>query len=187
LYCSRAIIINKTGEALGRSLLKSARPNFANALIQNIASGNTMVFNTAARTLLCSAGNDLKVFAHDWWTYLAVVAVGGIVVFDPHSHVKYRQHGDNQIGATLKLPALLRRSCLDLNGRLKKNFRQNISVLEKIRKYITQENLSLLEKAPALWHHNPLVRTAAFLRLPFKRQKFLGNCSLALSVILGRI
>lgn len=187
LYCSRTLIIDESGIERGQSLLDSATPSFANALIQNIASGNTMVFNAAARELIKAAGPDVDVFAHDWWTYLSVAAVGGTVIFDSVPYVMYRQHSTNQVGATLKLPALLRRTRLDRNGHLRSTFRRNIAALERIRHRITPENLALLDKVGQLSHPNPFMRLLAFFRLPFKRQRFLGNCSLALAVFLGRI
>lgn len=187
LYCSRTLVIDDSGVEQGQSLLERAKPSFGNALIQNIASGNTMVFNAAARDLLMKAGPDVDVFAHDWWVYLAVMAVGGIAIFDPVPRVQYRQHPDNQVGATLKVPQLIRRTQLDRNGHLRSTFRRNIAALDRIRTQMTQENLYLLSKADHLWHGNALCRGLAFMRLPFKRQTFLGNASLALAVLLGRI
>lgn len=87
----------------------------------------------------------------------------------------------------MSLRSLYRRSCLDLNGKLGETLRENIAALDSIPVKITMENRLLLNKAPYLWHWNPLVRSLAFVWLPFKRQRFLGNCSLALAVILGRI
>jgi len=187
LYCSRTLIIDDLGVEQGQSLLDSATPSFPNALIQNIAGGNTMMFNRGARELLKEAGSEVDVFAHDWWTYLAVLAVGGVVVFDPIPRVQYRQHRTNQVGATLSLPALLRRARLDRNGRLRSTFRRNIAALEHIRHRITPENLALLNKVDRLSHPNPLRRLLAFFQLPFKRQRFLGNCSLGLAIFLGRV
>lgn len=187
LYCSRTLIIDPAGIEQGQSLLENVTPSFGNALIQNIASGNTMVFNAAARDLLMEAGPDVDVFAHDWWAYLAVMAVGGVVIFDPVPRVQYRQHGTNQVGATLKLSQLIRRTQLDRNGHLRSTFRRNIAALERIRPRMTQENLALLAQVDQLWQSNPIRRGLAFLQLPFKRQSFLGNCSLALAVLLGRV
>lgn len=81
-----------------------------------------MLFNAAARDMLKQAGEEVDVFANDWWTYLAVATVGGTVIFDPIHRVKYRQHSANKVGATLKLPALLRRTRLDCNVNLRSTF-----------------------------------------------------------------
>lgn len=187
LYCGRTIIIDDDGVERGQTLLDRATPSFANALIQNIASGNTMVFNAAARDLLREAGEDVDVFAHDWWTYVAVMAVGGAVIFDPTPHVRYRQHAANQIGASVTLPALLRRTRLDRNGHLRATLRNNVAALNRILHLMTPENLSLLNRVDELRQPCPVGRLRAFLRLPFKRQRFLGNCSLGLAVMLGRV
>jgi hypothetical protein len=146
-----------------------------------------MVFNAAARELLQQAGQDVDVFAHDWWLYLAVMAAGGTVLFDSTPRVKYRQHQRNQIGATVTLAALFQRTRLDRNGHLRSTFRRNIAALSRIREQITPENLALLDRVGQLTQPNPVCRLRAFLRLPFKRQQFLGNCSLALAVWLNRL
>jgi glycosyltransferase involved in cell wall biosynthesis len=187
LYCGRTVLMGESGEVLGCSLLDHVLPSFGNAMIQNVASGNTMVFNAAARDVLMRAGVDVDVFAHDWWLYLAVMAVGGTVLFDSTPRVKYRQHERNQIGATMTLTGLLRRTRLDRNGHLRSTFRRNIAALEHIRHRITPENLALLNKVDRLSHPNPLRRLMAFFQLPFKRQRFLGNCSLGLAIFLGRV
>ena len=187
LYCSPTLIIDENGSARGQSLLNRVEPSFPNALIQNIASGNTMVFNAAARELLQQAGQSVDVFAHDWWLYLLVMAVGGTVIFDSTPRIKYRQHSRNQIGATVTPAALFRRTRLDRNGHLRSTFRRNIAALSRIRNRITAENLALLDQVGQLTQPNPVCRLLAFLRLPFKRQQFLGNCSLALAVWLNRL
>lgn len=187
LYCSRTLIIDDQGMEHGQSLLKRVTPSFANALIQNVASGNTMVFNSAARQLMMEAEADVDVYAHDWWAYLAVMAAGGVVIFDPVPRVQYRQHGANQVGATLKLDQLFRRTRLDRNGHLRSTFRRNIAALDRLRHRMTPDNLALLAQVDLLWQPGALGRIRAFWRLPFKRQSFLGNCSLALAVFLGRL
>ena len=187
LYCGRTRIVDAKGAEQGLSLLDRVTPSFPNALIQNIASGNTMVFNAAARELMREAEPELDVFAHDWWAYLAVMAVGGFVIFDPVPQVQYRQHGDNQVGASVTLAKLIRRTQLDRNGHLRSTFQRNLVALQRIRHKITPDNMKLLEQAGQLSRPHALGRLLAFFRLPFKRQRFLGNCSLGLAVFLGRL
>ena len=77
LYCARTRLVDEQGATLGLSPLFTQKPDFRNALVQNIGGGNTMLFNSAARRILMAAGPNLDVVAHDWWTYLAVTAAGG--------------------------------------------------------------------------------------------------------------
>lgn len=187
LYCSRTMIIHEDGREYCLSKIKAVKPSFPNAIIQNIASGNTMVFNNATRELLRMAGPNLDIYAHDWWTYLAVMAAQGITVFDEQPSVKYRQHDNNQVGATVSLPAMLQRTRLDRNGRLRQTIDQNIAAIHAVRPQVSPANLALVQDFEQLRCQTPIGRIRAFLHLPFKRQSFLGSCSLALAAWLGRI
>lgn len=72
-------------------------PCFANALVEDIASGCTVVVNRAARELIVRRIPE-HVLMHDWWCYLVVSAMGK-VVFDPWPSIRYRLHGRNDSGA----------------------------------------------------------------------------------------
>jgi Glycosyl transferase family 2 len=107
LYCARACRINSRGMPLGLTPMARRGPGFANALIENIALGCTIVLNPAARALLLSVplpppslaiGQKGAPIWHDWWCYLVVSAFGH-VVYDPRPVIDYRQHGGNLVGA----------------------------------------------------------------------------------------
>jgi len=102
IYCSRTQLIDKDDNVIGYSSLNHKNPGFSNALIQNIASGNTMVFNHAARQLFHKT-LSFPMIAHDWALYLIVTACGGSVFYDPLPTVLYRQHTANLIGNGMKL------------------------------------------------------------------------------------
>ncbi len=71
-------------------------PSFENALVENIATGCTIVLNRPAIDLLSSRGPK-EFLMHDAWCYL-VVAGCGYVVYDPRPRVLYRLHTSNTIG-----------------------------------------------------------------------------------------
>lgn len=100
LYCSRRL---DWWPATGRQRPSRALrrpPDFANALVENIAFGNTVVLNAAAARLArATAGAARDVPFHDWWLYLLVSGVGGQVIHDPEPGLLYRQHGGNLVGA----------------------------------------------------------------------------------------
>ena len=66
LYGGRTILIDEAGRETGRSLRFHAAPGFANALVQSIAGGNTMLFDGATKRLLETV-RPATVVAHDWW------------------------------------------------------------------------------------------------------------------------
>jgi glycosyltransferase involved in cell wall biosynthesis len=99
LYCSRRTVVDAELRVLGLSRPVPRGPSFENSLVQNIATGATMVINQAARAAL-DRGYPASAFLYDWWMY-QVIAGLGTVVFDDESHILYRQHGGNVVGESL--------------------------------------------------------------------------------------
>jgi glycosyltransferase involved in cell wall biosynthesis len=116
LYCSRLLV---TDSLLGHSRLTPLprRPlGLSNALVQNVATGCTIVMNARAFALL----QDRKpspdcLRMHDSWAYLVVSACGR-VVYDSVPEILYRQHEGNVIGSPSGLRALGRRLAHVLDG-----------------------------------------------------------------------
>ena len=106
MYCSRVEYVDECLKHLGYS----GTPNqlaFANALVENVATGCTVVLNRSARNLVCRIF-PRSAMLHDWWCYL-VVSATGTVIFDDHPTVKYRQHSNNRVGGSFSLSAALRK------------------------------------------------------------------------------
>ena len=75
-------------------------PSFANALIENVATGATSVINAAARDLIVAPRpSELPAipFLHDSWVY-QVISAFGEVLYDPKPRMFYRQHGSQVVG-----------------------------------------------------------------------------------------
>lgn len=97
LYCARVVIVDEELVRRGLSPLPVRGPSLANALVENIAIGCTILLNRAAIDLLRNHWPAPPVF-HDWWAYQVIGALGQ-VIYDPRPALKYRQHGGNAIGA----------------------------------------------------------------------------------------
>lgn len=119
LYCSRTVIVDRVNKEIGLSPLFSKAPSFANALVQNIGGGNTMLFNKKARGIALQVGKDVPVVAHDWWMYLLVSGCEGNVIYDPNPSLRYRQHESNIVGCNIGWAARFYRIYLLLRGRFK--------------------------------------------------------------------
>lgn len=98
LYCSRLNYVDAALEPLGQSPLPRRPPCLANALVENIAAGCTILLNRPAVTLLRAVAPPAAVQMHDWWFYM-VIAACGMVVHDPEPSLLYRQHASNVVGA----------------------------------------------------------------------------------------
>jgi glycosyltransferase involved in cell wall biosynthesis len=187
IYCSRTRIVNFKNEDIGLSPLFKKPPSFAHALMQNIGGGNTMVFNNAARQLLRLAGDDVQVITHDWWVYLAVVACGGVVRYDPCPTLRYRQHSDNLVGSNVDLVARFVRIRMLWQGRFKALNDQHLCALERIRPYMTYQNKATLDEFRAARSKRLLPRLAGLWRTGIHRQTPLGNLGVWVAAIFKKL
>ncbi len=97
LYCGRQLYVDARLRPLGRSPWPRRRLGLETALVENIATGCTVVMT---RALAARVARHLPARAvmHDWWCYL-VASAFGTVLFDPVPRIRYRQHGANAVGA----------------------------------------------------------------------------------------
>jgi len=98
LYCARQLLVGHDLQSIGLSPNAPRPKELRNALVQNIATGNTVVLNYAAIDRLKESRIPVDTM-HDWWAYLVVTATGGKVIFDSSPVILYRQHNRNVIGS----------------------------------------------------------------------------------------
>lgn len=98
LYAGRLRYVDDSGAPAGLSRAPGRPLTLGNALVENVATGCTVVMNAAARDLVLRTEELSGVRWHDWWCYLVVSALGR-VVFDPVPRIDYRLHASNQVGA----------------------------------------------------------------------------------------
>ena len=146
LYFSRTELIDAQGTHLGFSPLFKRPPVFRNALVQNIGGGNTMVFNRAARSVLCATPADLTLVSHDWWAYQIVTGIGGVAHYDPWPSLRYRQHGQNIVGSNIGLRARMIRLTAFFHGRVTMWNDLNLPVLTALRDRLTSGNRLTLDR-----------------------------------------
>ena len=70
-------------------------------LVQNNVTGCTLIMNRALAGLIAAHGRAKDLFMHDWFIALTAAAFGH-VIFLNEPLTRYRQHGDNAIGASRK-------------------------------------------------------------------------------------
>jgi glycosyltransferase involved in cell wall biosynthesis len=186
LYCSRTELTDADGVPTGMSPLFSKPPGFKNALTQSIAGGNTMVINDAARTLLLSAG-EVNVTYHDWWMYLAISAVGGVVYYDSNAMVLYRQHASNLVGCDVGVLSRIARFRKLLEGQNQNWIDRNLDALSRIREHISPENRKSFDIFATARQSSFFKRVYLLSRLGLYRQTAPGRVALAASICLGKL
>jgi len=144
LYCGRTAYIKDGPSIYQYSSNYKKPPSFANAIVQCLAGGNTMLFNSELKNLIGYIG-VLPVASHDWWLYQVVTGARGHIHYDRRHYVLYRQSENSLVGENRSLGANMKRLRAALSGTLKKNIDQNINCWEKAREYLDPANRTLLE------------------------------------------
>ncbi|MFA6303642.1 MAG: glycosyltransferase family 2 protein [Legionella sp.] len=187
LYCSRTKLIDEKGSFIGYSSFFTKPPSFLNALVQNIAGGNTMVFNNVSIKLLRCAGFNPHIVCHDWWLYLLVTGAGGSVFYDSYPSVLYRQHNANLIGSNLGWkPRLLRLKML-LQGRFQNWNTANITALLAVENLLTEQNKHDLHQFIAARSSSLFSRIITIKKLGVYRQTIFGNIGLAIATVIKKM
>lgn len=187
LYCSRTRLVDANNNEIGLSPRFTKPPSFANALIQNMGGGNTMVFNKAARSLLCEAGEHIDVVTHDWWGYIAISGCGGKVFYDDYPSLRYRQHANNLVGMNSSWRARLVRIRMAWQGQFRNWNDKNIEALQRLRARLTPENRAILDQFANSRKRWLLPRLFGFKRAGLYRQTLMGNLGLIFFMLLNKI
>ncbi|SNR72695.1 glycosyltransferase [Puniceibacterium sediminis] len=186
LYCSRTWITDETLSTRRLSMPRPRPTGFRNALVQNIASGNTILLNTPAAALVRAAAAEVgAVVVHDWWLYQIVTGAGGWVAHDDAPSLLYRQHGVNQIGANDTTLARIRRVRQLLRGDFREWNRINIAALTASAHRLTPQNRARLERFAEVHDARLWGRLTGLARLRLYRQSTASTIALWVSAFLG--
>lgn len=188
LYCARTEISDATCEhTLGYSPRFNKTPSFANALVQNIGGGNTMVFNRAARELIIKTTVCANVVSHDWWSYQIVSGAGGCIIYDPEPCLKYRNHGGNLAGENITWRARFVRIRGLLQGRFRTWNDINLKSLSEHSHLLTANNREILSNFIEARQSSLIKRLFLFKRSGIYRQTLFGNLGLLFGIIFNKV
>lgn len=160
-----------------------------NALVENVATGNTIMLNPQAAAIARQATRQVgSVFAHDWWLYLLLTATGGSIHFDngPPA-ILYRQHTRNAIGAGQGLLAQIRRKTGVLRGLFSQRIDGNLAALEAVEELLTPNARAIFRRFAAARRQSGFARLAALRRISPYRQHPVGTLGFWGAASLGRV
>ncbi len=188
LYTSRTEMIDEFGVPTGKFSPKFKKcPCFANALIQNIAGGNTMIMNHHAREVLKKTWKSQEIINYDWWVYLVLSGIGAVIIYDPKPYILYRQHQHNIIGENMSMHARLKRVCQLFKGVYHDRNTIHIKALYSISSQFTPENQRILDLFSTSRNQSFLPRIFGLFRSGVFCQTFLGHIGLIGAIFLKKI
>lgn len=185
LYAARRIITDEKLTPVTVSAPLRRRAGFANALVQNIAPGNTIVLNPAAVSLARTAAQRVQhadLPFHDWWLYQLVSGAGGRIIFDATPVLLYRQHSANHFGSGHGLTARLSRLRALSDGRYKhwlyaqaSALKHSADLMTPIANRLLENFLSGLDGAAAPVHKLGLYRQSLWEQVMLRLAMATGH------------
>lgn len=199
VYSSRCFRVTADLAPLDRAPLPRRGPSFANALVQNILSGNCIVLPPTALALLrqslrltgqTQTGQALteqtltsqtrpvalRVPFHDWWIYQVMAGAGARMIIDAKPGVLYRQHDSNVLGAPQGSSAARARWKMIQNRDYATWIGHNLGALSQASALLTPDNQRLVAQTrAALDGPAGLRRLYALRRLGLHRQTRVGS------------
>ena len=187
LYCARTTYVSSDAKKiLGQSDVFLKPPSFRNAIVQNIAGGNTMAFNNPLKTK-AQRYPRASVVSHDWWLYILNELKGGHTFYDTESTILYRQHSRSLIGANTSFLAKLRRLRLLMNGTYRIYNTKHLEAFNKLSIETVKRNIDLIDQFLIMRDKSLMVRIRMIKDLGLYRQTWDGQIALYLGAILQKL
>ncbi len=190
LYCARTHVCDMQMRPVKVSPLWTRPFTLRNALVQNVAAGNTIMMNRAMADLACAAApaaSSAGIAAHDWWLYQLATATGARVIQDHTAVLLYRQHGGNTMGRNDTLAARLNRLRQLLDGTFARWISAHVAALRLCSPLLTAEARALLDRSEAVRKGGLISRLLALRDLGLYRQTSAGNLALKVAVALKKL
>ncbi|NNJ68871.1 MAG: glycosyltransferase family 2 protein [Boseongicola sp.] len=188
IYGSATMITDQDLHPLRPSIAFKRPTSFQNALVQNVAGGNTMVVNRMALDALQPASQLAKrIVAHDWWCYQMVTGMGGMMIYDPVPSLLYRQHQENQIGANDTLKARLSRLKRLVRGEFSQWREAHFEALIAAEKWLSNDANLTLSCCAQLKSNRIGKRISSLQESGLYRQTVFGSAALRLATLIGRV
>ncbi|MCB2092989.1 MAG: glycosyltransferase family 2 protein [Rhodobacteraceae bacterium] len=186
LYCARTHIVAPDLTPITLSRYWARRFSFANALVQNVAAGNTIMLNRAALNI-AQAVDPGDIAAHDWWLYQIISGAGGRIIWDDEPVLLYRQHPGNEMGRNDTPRAWVARLRQILSGGFRDWNERNIRALRAAESMLTPANRALLERFAAMRSAGLSGRLAGLFGTGIYRQTTPATVALWLAALFNRL
>jgi glycosyltransferase involved in cell wall biosynthesis len=185
-YGATSLQVDAQLNTLGTAPLPSSG-DFANAMVQNVLAGNTILLNRAAIETLRATGVPEAVPYHDWWIYMVLTGAGGQIILDQTPVLKYRQHGDNAFGARMGAASLKARWRLLHDGSYGTWLAANHAGLHAIRAHLTPEAAARLDRFKEAQTKTGFARARAIRATGARRQSAIGRALFYAATLIGRV
>ena len=187
LYAADSVVVDARLRPRGRSLARRVRPGFANALVENVFSGHTMVLNRAAVALARRAGAPQGIRYHDWWLYQLIAGTGGRLCLDRQAVALYRQHRANVLGPACGPQAAMSRLVSLARGDWGLAMRAHATALRDADAPLLAGTRALLDAYLDGFAPRGAARVGAFVHHDLSRSAHAHTLALRICAFFGRV
>lgn len=186
LYFCNAELVDMNLKSLNRNVYKkNPRTDFETLVCSGGLLGCTMVFNDILAKEIQKYPIPINVVMHDFYISVLCKAIGGKIIFDNKSNLKYRQHENNVIGVPNGLFNTIKNRIKDVNKKSKISIAdQAEEICSLYYEYINENKLDWL-KMVSRYKKNKFLR----FRLSLSRKtKYINTnigVKLRLQILLG--
>ncbi len=182
------IVVDKDLNTISNSFMSYSGLNgnyssdFRSELVQNVVTGCTMLINRQLVEL--AAPIPSSAIMHDWWIALVSAGLGNTLYLDDTT-LLYRQHGNNDTGATpFNFHTILRkvRNMKDIHNRIVATEMQAAVFLSRYTHLLEKDKLDLLQVYSTLNSLPVLQRKAALHKTGLSKHSSIRNIGLYLCV-----
>lgn len=170
-------VVDKDLQVISNSFLNyqkinPAYKNLNNLLLQNIATGCTMMINRQLKELAHPIPD--QAIMHDWWIALVASIHSGVHHINA-SPILYRQHGENNIGAEKYSINYFLNRYGNVNESIKRIIKQGKYLSTRYRDQLNKDQCTLLESFINLIYKNRFTRLIEIFIYRFRKQGLLRN------------
>ncbi len=144
-------------------------------LVQNNVTGCTVMINKKLKELAEPIPTE-RITMHDWWLALVAAAFGRIEFVD-EATIKYRQHGNNDVGAKKYTEQIIKKTkAIDkMYDVVSDNFVQAKTFFDRYRSTLDNHDREVVSQYINLMTYNPFKRIAIINKYKFQKQGFIRN------------
>lgn len=184
-YCCRQRFIDANDNVLGESNAPKKPLSLANALVDNVVSGGTLLIDAPLRDLVLEAQPPYAAIWEDWWIYLVAVAFGQIE-FDSSMLLDYRKHQTNSVATASGWPRLRQaRRLLARDERGLCAILRQAEAFERIYGSRLEPNAQSLVREFLKRPSSLAARVRRAMTLPVYRQRVVDGAFVRLLLLLG--
>ena len=152
------------------------RTNLNHLLVENVITGCTAIINSKLAKLALPIPKDA--IMHDWWLGLVATTMGKIDYIEK-STILYRQHNQNEIGASrLGLSTMMKRMHKLSAPIMQRYTKQSKEMLDRYRDRLKPKDLDILEAMVSIeyipWHRGKIL----LMRHHISKRNFIKNIGL---------